>query len=233
MTTAPVTLVTGANRGIGYELVRQLVMLGHQVMLTARDIGKAERAAAELRTTPDSIVAVQLDVTNEHSVRAAAEVVEARFGRVDALVNNAAIDFDRDQPVMQADMSRAGRILDTNVLGVWRVSQVFLPLLLKSDHPRIVNVSSESGKLAGYPDMAPAYSVSKSALNALTIHMAHALKRDRVLVNSICPGWIATDMGGPGGGPVEEGAASILWGVTLPDNGPTGGFFQHGKPLPW
>lgn len=231
--STPVSLVTGANRGIGKETARQLAELGHHVILSARDIGKAERAVAEIRTAGASLYALQLDVTDPASVEAARDLVEARFGRLDALVNNAAIDYDTDQTVDGADLDRVRGILDTNVLGVWRVTQAFLPLIRKSAHPRIVNVSSSSGQLSGYPDNGPGYGVSKTALNALTVHMADAFRNDGILVNAICPGWVATEMGGPSGGPVEPGGASVLWGVTLPDNGPTGGFFRHGKRLDW
>jgi NAD(P)-dependent dehydrogenase (short-subunit alcohol dehydrogenase family) len=111
--------------------------------------------------------------------------------------------------------------------------QAFIPMLRKSRHGRIVNVSSESGSLATMDGGAPAYSISKAALNALTRQLAAELRRDRILVNSVSPGWVATDMGGPGGRPVREGAASVVWAVELPDGGPTGGFFRDGRPVPW
>ena len=122
---------------------------------------------------------------------------------------------------------------ETNLYGPWLMVQEFLPLLRNSDHPRIVNVSSEAASLAGMGGGTPAYTASKVALNALTRMLADELRRDRILVNAVCPGWVATDMGGPGGRPVAEGAASVVWAATLPDSGPTGGFFRDGRPLPW
>jgi NAD(P)-dependent dehydrogenase (short-subunit alcohol dehydrogenase family) len=123
--------------------------------------------------------------------------------------------------------------LDTNLLGAWRTVQACLPLLRESPHGRIVNVSSGAGSLADMGGGAPAYRVSKAALNALTRILATELREDGILVNSVCPGWVATDMGGPGGRPVEEGAASVLWAVLLPDDGPTGGFFRDGRRVDW
>ena len=125
------------------------------------------------------------------------------------------------------------RALDTNLFGAWRVTQALLPLLQRSPHPRVVMVSSEGGSLQSMSGGTPAYSVSKAALNALTCLLAGELRRHRILVNAICPGWVATDMGGHGGRPVAEGAAGIVWAATLPDAGPTGGFFRDGKPIPW
>lgn len=225
-----VILIPGANRGIGFETARQLAAQGHDVILTARSLAKAEQAAAGME---GAVVPLSMDVGNAASVEAAADLVRNRFGRLDALINNAAIDYDTDQSVESADLDRVRRILDTNVLGVWRVTQAMLPMLRASRHPRVVNVSSVSGQLSGWTDPAPGYAVSKSALNALTVQMAAELNRHGILVNAICPGWVATDMGGSGGGPVADGARSVIWGVSLPDDGPTGGFFRHGKRLDW
>ena len=163
----------------------------------------------------------------------AAERVARVPGSLDALVNNAAIDYDTDQNVLSADLGRVRNAFETNTLGAWRVTQAFLPLLRASSHGRIVNVSSESGALGSMTGGTPAYSLSKVALNALTLMTAAALDGTGILVNAVCPGWVATDMGGPGGGPVTEGAAGVVWGVVLPDDGPTGGFFRRGRPVSW
>jgi len=233
MDTEAIILVTGGNRGIGKEVCRQLAAKGQAVILAARDPNKGEAAARDLQDLPGLVTAIQLDVTDPASVERARSEVEHRFGHIDVLVNNAGIDYDTDQDVLTADLDRVRRILDTNVLGMWVVTQAFVPLLRKSDHPRIVNVSSEAGSISHIESWAPGYSTSKAAVNAFTAILARELKRDGFLVNAVCPGWIATDMGGPGGGPLPEGGRSVLWAIELPDDGPTGGFFQNGRPLPW
>ncbi|WP_336212969.1 SDR family oxidoreductase [Nonomuraea sp. LPB2021202275-12-8] len=224
-----VCLVTGANRGIGLEIARQLSRSGDTVVLAARDLGKAEKAAAGL----PGAVPMRLDVGDQASVDALAREVGDRLGRLDVLVNNAAIHYDTWQRADGADLDVVREALDTNLLGAWRVTLAMLPLLRASRHGRVANVSSEIGSLTGMGGGTPAYTVSKTALNALTRMLAAELRRDRILVNAVCPGWVATDMGGPGGRPVAEGAGSVLWAVDLPDGGPTGGFFRDGRPLPW
>jgi NAD(P)-dependent dehydrogenase (short-subunit alcohol dehydrogenase family) len=222
-----IAVVTGGNRGIGLEVCRQLAALGYTVVLTARDLAKA-RAAAQ-----GQLLACELDVADEESVRAAADWVRAELGRCDVLVNNAASHYDPGARAVTADLGIVTEALDTNLLGAWRTTQAFLPLLRESRHGRIVNVSSEGGSLASMGAGAPAYSVSKAALNALTRILAAELRSARILVNAVCPGWTATDMGGHAGRPVEDGAASVVWAVTLPDDGPTGGFYRDGRPLRW
>jgi NAD(P)-dependent dehydrogenase (short-subunit alcohol dehydrogenase family) len=226
--TKPLAVVTGANRGIGREVCRQLVASGWQVVLGSRDPLKGERAATEVGAH-----ACQLDVADPKSVQAAAAWVTERLGRCDALVNNAAILYDTWAHASSADLDEIHAALETNLLGAWRMTLAFLPVLRHSPHPRIVNVSSEGGSLASMSAGTPAYSVSKAALNALTRVLAAELRADRILVNAVCPGWTATDMGGHGGRPVADGAASVTWAVTLPDDGPTGGFFRDGRPIPW
>jgi NAD(P)-dependent dehydrogenase (short-subunit alcohol dehydrogenase family) len=212
-----ISLVTGANRGIGREVCRQLAALGHTVIATARS------ETASLR----------LDVTDPASVAAAAGWVGDRYGRLDVLVNNAAITYDTWQRAVTADLAVVREAAETNLYGPWLMVQEFLPLLRRSEHGRIVNVSSEAASLANMGGGTPAYTVSKVALNALTRMLAAELRGDNILVNAVCPGWVATDMGGPGGVPVADGAASVVWAVTLPDDGPTGGFFRHGQQLAW
>jgi NAD(P)-dependent dehydrogenase (short-subunit alcohol dehydrogenase family) len=226
-----IVLVTGANRGIGRELARQLALRGDAVVLTARELAKAERAAAAL--PGQQRVLARLDVTDPASIERVAADLTGRYGRLDALVNNAAIHYDTWQRASTADLQTVREALEVNLLGAWQTSLSLLPLLRASGHGRIVNVSSEAGSLAIMDGGTPAYNVSKAALNALTRMLAGELRRDRVLVNAVCPGWVATDMGGPGGRPVAEGAASVLWAVDLPDDGPTGGFYRDGHPLPW
>jgi NAD(P)-dependent dehydrogenase (short-subunit alcohol dehydrogenase family) len=197
------------------------------VLLGARDAGRGARASRQLGGGP--ISPVVLDVADDESVRAAA----AGIDRLDILVNNAAILYDTWQHGVDADLDQVHEALETNLLGAWRVTQAVLPLLRASPAGRIVNVSSGAGALHDMGGGTPAYRTSKAALNALTRILAAELRGDGILVNAICPGWVATDMGGPGGRPVKDGATSIIWAANLPDNGPTGGFFRDGEPLPW
>jgi NAD(P)-dependent dehydrogenase (short-subunit alcohol dehydrogenase family) len=215
-------LVTGANRGLGLEVARQLAARGFEVLAGARD----PAAVPEM----ENVRAVRLDVTDQGTIAALRRETET----LDVLVNNAAIHYDTWESVLTADLDVVREALETNTLGAWRVAMAFAPLLKESGHGRLVNVSSGAGQLTtGMSAGAPAYSLSKAALNALTLMLADALRRDRVLVNAVCPGWVATDMGGPGGRPVREGAAGIVWAATLPDDGPTGGFFRDGRPIDW
>jgi NAD(P)-dependent dehydrogenase (short-subunit alcohol dehydrogenase family) len=233
MPTTPIALVTGANRGIGYEVCRQLAQQGYRVLLGSRDAANGEAAAQTLQREGLNVAALTLDVSQPESISQARAAVERDEGRLDVLVNNAAINYDTWQRGVTADLDVVQQTMETNVYGALRMMQTFLPLLRKSAHGRIVNVSSEAGSLAGMGGGTPAYSMSKAALNALTRIFAAELRGDRILVNSVCPGWVATDMGGSGGRPVRDGAASVLWAATLKDDGPTGGFFRDGKPLKW
>jgi NAD(P)-dependent dehydrogenase (short-subunit alcohol dehydrogenase family) len=228
-----VALVTGANRGLGLEVVRQLARDGFTAVLGSRDPVKGRAAAETLADEGFEVDPLALDVADGGSVAEAAAELERRHGRLDVLVNNAGTLYDTWQRGVDADLAVVREALDTNLLGAWRTAQACLPLLRRSEHGRIVNVSSGSGALSSMGSGAPAYSVSKAALNALTRILAAELQRDGILVNAVCPGWVATDMGGPGGRPVAEGAASIMWGVRLADDGPTGGFFRDGEPLDW
>jgi NAD(P)-dependent dehydrogenase (short-subunit alcohol dehydrogenase family) len=225
---AAVCLVTGASRGIGREVCRQLAAAGHTVLLTSRNAEAAATAAKAVGATP-----LRLDVTDRESVALTAATVKDRHGKLDVLVNNAAITYDTWQRAITADLGVVRQAAETNLYGPWLMVEQFLPLLRNSDHPRIVNVSSEAGSLTNMGGGTPGYTASKAALNALTRMLAAELRAERILVNAVCPGWVATDMGGPGGRPVAEGAASVVWAAILPDNGPTGGFFRDGRPLPW
>lgn len=227
----PIAIVTGANRGIGLEVCRQLARLNYTVILGSRDPAKGERAAAQLNDS--RIIPRQLDVSDADSIERLRDWVADEFGILDVLVNNAAIHYDTWQRAVNADLNVVQEAMETNVYGAWRMVQAFLPMLRKSQHGRIVNVSSEAGSLASMGGGTPAYSMSKVALNALTRMLAAELRSSHILVNAVCPGWVATDMGGSGGRPVHEGAASVVWAATLPDDGPTGGFFRDGKPLRW
>jgi NAD(P)-dependent dehydrogenase (short-subunit alcohol dehydrogenase family) len=225
-----IALVTGGNRGIGLETGRQLAALGFTVLLGTRDPAKGEAAARQLGGT---VEAIALDVASPDAAAHAVAEVERRFGRLDVLVNNAAIHYDPRARALKPDWTVIREAFETNVFGAWRIAAACAPLLSAGGHGRLVNVSSEGGSLASMGAGAPAYSTSKATLNALTCILAAELRGAGVLVNAICPGWVATDMGGPGGRPVAQGAAGIVWAATLPDDGPTGGFFRDGKRLPW
>ena len=232
MANPPVAVVTGANRGIGLEVVRQLAERDYVVVLGSRDLRKGETAAKRMRLG-EGVLVRKLDVTSAHDIDQLRDELAESYGSVTAVVNNAALNYDPDQSAIDADLDVVRETLETNLFGAWRMCEAFIPLLRKSRHGRIVNVSSEAGSLAEMGAGSPAYATSKVALNALTRMLAAELRRDRILVNSVSPGWVATDMGGPGGRPVRVGAASVVWGVVLPDDGPTGGFFRDGRPTPW
>jgi NAD(P)-dependent dehydrogenase (short-subunit alcohol dehydrogenase family) len=229
-----VALVTGANRGIGRDVARQLAERGYYVLLTARDGEKASAAADELSRGTDAVVRpLTLDVSDPQSISEAAERIRAEPGRLDVLVNNAGIGSDFGVAGVEPDFAAIQRALDTNFYGAYRLTIELLGLLRASEHPRIVNVSSGMGGVAEMGGWSPGYRVSKAALNAMTRILATELKDAGFLVNSACPGFVNTDMGGPMGAskPVEEGAAGIVWLATLGDDGPTGGFFRDGRPV--
>jgi NAD(P)-dependent dehydrogenase (short-subunit alcohol dehydrogenase family) len=228
-----VAVVTGANRGIGLEVTRQLAGRGDTVILGTRDLSRGEQALASLGPLAGTVLVRPLDVTSATDAGRLAAELAGRFGRVDVLINNAAIHYDTGQTAAGADLGIVAEALETNLLGAWRVAQALLPLLRASPHGRIVNVSSEGGSLASMGGGLPAYHTSKAALNALTRTLAAELRPAGILVNSVCPGWVATDMGGPGGQPVALGGERVLWAADLPDGGPTGGFDRDGQPVPW
>jgi NAD(P)-dependent dehydrogenase (short-subunit alcohol dehydrogenase family) len=227
-----VALVTGANRGIGREVARQLAERGYDVLLSARDGEKASAAARELaEATGASVQPLTLDVSDPRSIAEAAEQVRADPGRLDVLVNNAGIGSDFGVSGTTPDFAAIQRALDTNFYGAYRLTIGLLGLLRESPHPRIVNVSSGMGGVSEMGGWSPGYRVSKAALNAMTRILSTELKEAGLLVNSACPGFVNTDMGGPMGATksVEDGAAGIVWLATLPDDGPTGGFFRDGR----
>lgn len=218
-------VVTGGSRGIGLEVVRQLAESGMTVVLGARNPTKAEAAAADI---DGSVLVRRLDVTVPADAARLAEELES----VDVLVNNAAIHFDLGQDAADVDLTVVREALETNVVGAWATTTALLPLMSRGG--RIVNVSSQSGSFGSTtgPE-APAYAVSKAALGMLTVKLAAAVRSRGILVNAVCPGWVATDMGGPGGGPVADAVTGLLWAVDLPPEGPSGGFYRRGEPVPW
>jgi NAD(P)-dependent dehydrogenase (short-subunit alcohol dehydrogenase family) len=226
-------LVTGANRGIGREVCRQLAATGMRVVLTARDGAKAEAAAKALRGTGD-VTASVLDVADSRSIRTLAASLGSRGVHIDVLINNAAILVGESRGVLDVPIEELRATLETNVIGALEVSQAFIPGMVERRFGRVVNVSSEAGQLTSMGTYAPAYSLSKSALNALTRQLAAATRGQGVLVNSASPGWVRTDMGGPSAPrTVEQGADTIVWLATLPNSGPTGRFFSDRHPIEW
>ena len=231
-----IAVVTGANRGIGFEIARQLArQRGIRVVLTARDEAKAREAAGRLKREGLEVDIHPLDVTRDHGIRAIAEWVEKRYGRCDILVNNAGVMLDpRGSRVLDSKAQTYRDTLETNLVGPLRMIQAMVPLMKKNRYGRIVNLSSGQGQLSDMGVGTPAYRVSKTALNALTRTLAADLEGSGVLVNAMCPGWVKTDMGGPGAPrTVEQGADTAVWLATLPDGGPAGGFFRDRKPIPW
>ena len=228
-----IALVTGANRGLGFETCRQLAQTGLTVIMGSRNFTKGEAAAKQLIERGLDVIFYELDVSNQSHISRIAHQIEQRFGRLDVLVNNAAILYDTWQCAVNADLEVVNQALTTNLFGPWKLSQVCIPLMKRNKYGRIVNVSSGAGSLNYMDGGTPAYSVSKAALNALTRILAAELRGTGILVNAIDPGWVATDLGGNGGRPVENGAKGIVWAATLPDNGPSGGFFFDSKPAPW
>ncbi len=243
MSASKVALVTGANKGIGFETARQLGKQGVVVLVGARDAQKADQAAASLKSEGVDAQPLVLDVSDADSIVAAVREVTARYDHLDILVNNAGVGGDHGTA---SDQSEAvwRRTFDTNVFGLVAVTQAFLPLLRQSDAGRIVNLSSILGSLeyaadpkspiGGITGTGTAYAVSKAAVNMYTIHLARELSDTPIKVNAAHPGWVKTDMGGaeaPMG--LSDGAKTSVHLATLPADGPTGGYFHWGEPLPW
>jgi NAD(P)-dependent dehydrogenase (short-subunit alcohol dehydrogenase family) len=243
MTDTTIALVTGGNKGIGHETVAQLAATGATVLLGARDRGRREDAVERLRATGGDVHPLAIDVTDPDGVAAAAQRVDETYGRLDVLVNNAAITGGW-MPLTASDPAVVRAVLDTNVVGVMIVTNAFLPLLRRSAAPRIVNVSSGVGSLHVQRDFdgplgrlpgSAAYVPSKSALNALTVQYAKELRGTGILVNAVDPGWCATDLNDhTGTRPAALGAANVVRLATIGDDGPTGGFYtDDGAVVPW
>jgi NAD(P)-dependent dehydrogenase (short-subunit alcohol dehydrogenase family) len=237
MTVSPIAVVTGAYRGLGLETCRQLAERGYRVVLTARREAEGRAAAEGLEGRGLDVRFRALDVTDAASVQKLRDGLREELGRIDCLVNNAGV-FPDPAPgsgassIFQADLDTVRRALETNTLGALLVCQLLIPLM--AGKGRVVNVSSGMGQLSEMNGCCPGYRLSKTALNAVTRILADELLGTGVKVNAVCPGWVRTDMGGAAAPlSVEEGARGIVRAATLPDDGPSGGFFRHGELIAW
>ena len=233
MSTPKTFLVTGANKGIGYEIVRQLAKTGARVFLGARDAGRGQAAAEKLG---GNVEFLELDVSDAASIDRAAETLSSKLQALDGLINNAGIlDDERGMSILDTDANLIRRTLETNTFGPLRLTQKLAPLLAKaSGGGRVVNLSSGLGQLSEMEGDFPAYSISKTALNAVTRQLAAALKEKGVAVNTVCPGWVQTDMGGANAArTVEQGADTPVWLVTEAPASLTGEFLRDRKSIPW
>ncbi|MBD2386902.1 SDR family oxidoreductase [Cylindrospermum sp. FACHB-282] len=230
-------VVTGGNRGLGFETSRQLAKQGYQVILTSRDEEKGKAAAIQLQNEGLDVIFHPLDVNSQESSQQLAQFIRQQFGRLDVLVNNAGIYLEvrgGDNSIFNAKIDSLKQTLETNVYGVLRVTQALIPLMKQQNYGRIVNVSSGMGQLTDMQSGAPGYRISKTALNALTRIIASELQDTNILVNSVCPGWVKTDMGGSEAPRTpEQGVDTIVWLATLPDGSATGGFFRDRQPIDW
>jgi NAD(P)-dependent dehydrogenase (short-subunit alcohol dehydrogenase family) len=240
MADQPIALITGGNRGLGRETARQLAAKGYHVLIGSRDLDVG-RAVAEKLTRdiePDlggRVEAIELDVTSHAHAGRLRDVVEAR-GRLDALVNNAGITGTASYgtSILDLDLGELNSVFDVNVAGAMRVTTALVPFMRARGQGCIVNVSSGMGQLSDMGKGAPAYRLSKTALNAFTRILSQELATTSIKVNAVCPGWVRTDLGGPNASlSAEDGARGIVWAATLALDGPTGGFFRHGKRIAW
>jgi NAD(P)-dependent dehydrogenase (short-subunit alcohol dehydrogenase family) len=233
-----IAVVTGGNRGMGFETCRQLARRGARVILTSRDPAKGEAAARRLHGEGLDVRHHQLDVADDDSIGQLADFLRSELGRLDILINNAGIARGRDEPreramrTFEATPAGVREVLATNLIGPFLLCQTLIPLM--QGRGRVVNVSSGMGQLCEMGGGFPAYRMSKAGLNALTRIFAREVQGSGVKVNAVCPGWVRTDMGGAGAArSVEEGVATTIWLATLPDDGPSGGLFRDRKPIPW
>ena len=229
-----IAVVTGGNKGIGFGICRALAKQGIRTILTARDVSKGEVAKKQLKQEGLEIIFHPLDVTDENSIDSLAGFLAREFGKLDILINNAAIRKDAGMMGLDVPVEVVREMMETNLYGPLMICQALAPLLKKSSAGRIVNVSSGMGSLASMGGGSPAYRITKTALNAMTKVLASEFRGTGVLVNCCHPGWVRTDMGGRGASKsIDEGADTPVWLALLSKDGPTGGYFQDKKPMPW
>jgi len=235
MNSQRVALVTGGERGLGFEIARQLGARGVEIVIGARDPRDGSAAVDLLAAEGHVARALTLDVTNRATIDLLASTLRSECGRLDVLVNNAGILLDdAGDSALRANLDTTRLTLDTNLFGAWQVTQAVAPLMIENGYGRIVNISSTMGQLESMGYDSPGYRLSKAALNALTCMLAAELVAENILVNSVEPGWVRTAMGGPDAPrSVEEGAATAVWLATLPDGSPTAGFYFDRRLIPW
>jgi NAD(P)-dependent dehydrogenase (short-subunit alcohol dehydrogenase family) len=235
-------LVTGANKGIGFEIARQLGQKGISVLMGARDRERGVVSVEKLQAQGLDAHFIPIDVTRSTTIEAATKKIHGDFGRLDVLVNNAGIMIDAQSIITELDPDALRTTIETNALGPLLLAQACLPLMKANDYGRIVNMASTLGSLTDMADtgspyaavLAPAYRLSKTLLNGITVLLAQQVRDTNILINSACPGWVRTDMGGDRA-PLTpaQGADTPVWLATLPDDGPSGGFFRERQPIPW
>lgn len=229
-----IAIVTGANRGIGFETCRQLGQLGILTILTSRDEDKGFSASSSLKKQGYEVIYHQLDVTDNESISKLYTFVVDTYGQLDILVNNAGIYIDRGISVFDLPEEILHETMETNFVSVLKMCQAFVPLMRRYGYGRVVNVSSGMGSMSSMVGRSAAYKLSKLTLNALTRIMADELRGENILINTMSPGWVRTDMGGQGAPrSLARGADTITWLATLPSGGPTGGYFEDRKPISW
>ena len=229
-----IALVTGSNKGIGLQVVRELAAKNHKVLLTARDEGRGKAAIAELAKDGLEVDFQQLDVSDASSIKTSVAAVAERHGKIDILVNNAGILISDKQSLFEIDTADIDKTLLTNVHGPLRMMQAVVPVMKKNNYGRIVNISSGMGQLSDMNGGYVSYRLSKVSLNALTRIAADEIGSDNILVNTMCPGWVRTEMGGQSATrDVKEGADTAIYLAELPDGGPSGKFFRDRKEIPW
>ncbi|MDY6991824.1 MAG: SDR family oxidoreductase [Pseudomonadota bacterium] len=227
-----IALVTGGNRGIGLEICRQLLQLNIKVILTSRDLAKGSQA--QQRLAHEQLTVQPLDVTDDKQIAQLNTFIKQHYGRLDILINNAGVFPDKITTALDSSVDHLRQAMETNLYGPFRLCQSFIPLMRQQNYGRIVNLSSGMGQLSEMNGCCPGYRTSKTALNALTRLLADELRGSNVLINALCPGWVRTEMGGEQATrEVTEGADTAIWLATLPDGGPSGGFFRDRKPIPW
>ena len=227
-------IVTGGNRGIGFEVCRQLALLGYRVVLTSRKVNQGMEAAKQLKREGGEIVFRPLDVTSQRQIKDLKHYVERYFGGAEVLVNNAAVYPDEGRGVLEVESAVYHSTMDANLFGPLMLCQEIVPGMVERGYGRVVNVSSGAGQISSMVGDTPSYRLSKLALNGLTLMLADEVRGSNVLVNAVCPGWVRTEMGGSAAPrSIEQGADSIIWLATLPDGGPSSGFYRDRGLIPW